>query len=59
MVERKKLQQWVVLGTGGTIAGTAASSSDLTGYKAGQLGVQTLLEAVPGLPQVLQGEPLV
>ena len=59
MVERKKLQQWVVLGTGGTIAGTAASPSDLTGYKAGQLGVQSLLEAVPGLRQVLQGEPLV
>ena len=59
MVDRKKWQQWVVLGTGGTIAGTASSPSDLTGYKAGQLGVQSLLAAVPGLQDVLQGDHLV
>ncbi len=58
MVDQKKLQKWWVLGTGGTIAGTAASPSDLTGYKAGQLGVQALLDAVPGLQQVLQGDRL-
>lgn len=57
MVKQKKMQ-WVVLGTGGTIAGTAASASDHTGYTAGQLGVQALLEAVPGLHDVLQGDPL-
>jgi L-asparaginase len=39
----------VVLGTGGTIAGTAAHASDHTGYTAGQLGVAELLGAVPGL----------
>ena len=39
----------VVLGTGGTIAGTAASSSDHTGYRAGQLAVQALVEGVPAL----------
>ncbi len=36
----------VVLGTGGTIAGTAASA---TGYRAAQLGVQALVKAVPAL----------
>ncbi len=58
MVDKKNLKQWVVLGTGGTIAGTAASASDHTGYNAGQLGVQALLDAVPGLQGVLQGDEL-
>lgn len=57
MLNEKKLQ-WVVLGTGGTIAGTAASASDHTGYTAGQLGVQMLLDAVPALHDVLQGDAL-
>ena len=39
----------VVLGTGGTIAGTAASALDNIGYTAAQLGVDALLQAVPGL----------
>ncbi len=43
----------VVLGTGGTIAGTAATASDNLGYTAAQLGVAELFEAVPGLTQVL------
>ena len=59
MVNEKKSQQWVVLGTGGTIAGTAASASDHTGYMAGQLGVQALLDDVPGLHQVIRGDALV
>ena len=42
----------VVLGTGGTIAGTAASSSDHTGYRAGQLAVQALVEGVPALRDI-------
>lgn len=41
------------------MAGTAASASDHTGYTAGQLGVQHLLDAVPGLQDVLQGGTLV
>lgn len=51
----------VVLGTGGTIAGTASSAQDHTGYTAAQLGVAQLLapldEAGPGhieSEQVLQ-----
>ncbi len=39
----------VVLGTGGTIAGTAASSSDDSGYTAAQLSITQLLATVPGL----------
>lgn len=59
MLNAKKVGQWVFLGTGGTIAGTAASAGDHTGYTAGQLGVQTLLDAVPGLQDALQGDALV
>jgi len=58
VVDKKKLQQWVVLGTGGTIAGTASSANDHTGYTAGQLGVQALLDAVPGLSDALFGDVL-
>jgi L-asparaginase len=39
----------VILGTGGTIAGTAADPSLHVGYKAGQLGVDELIAAVPAL----------
>jgi L-asparaginase len=59
VVDEKKLQQWVVLGTGGTIAGTAANGNDHTGYTAAQLGVNALLDAVPGLSEALQGDTLV
>ncbi len=38
-----------VLGTGGTIAGTAASQADHVGYTAGQLGVDSLLAVLPEL----------
>ena len=58
MVDEKKLQQWVVLGTGGTIAGTAPSAGDHTGYTAAQLGVRHLLDALPGLQDALQGDAL-
>ncbi|NML45666.1 asparaginase [Ramlibacter sp. G-1-2-2] len=39
----------VVLGTGGTIAGRAASAADNVGYQAAQLGVAELLQGVTGL----------
>ena len=39
----------VVLGTGGTIAGTAASPGDNIGYPAAQVGVEQLIAAVPPL----------
>ena len=42
----------VVLGTGGTIAGTALSSSDDSVYTAAQLSIAQLLATVPGLAGV-------
>jgi L-asparaginase len=39
----------VVLGTGGTIAGTAADAHDNLGYTAATLGIEQLLASVPGL----------
>ena len=59
MTEQIIAEKIVVLGTGGTIAGTAASSSDHTGYTAAQIGIASLLEGVPGLAEALQGRELV
>ena len=42
----------VVLGTGGTIAGTAATPDDNIGYTAAQVGVAQLLAAIPALAQL-------
>ena len=42
----------VVLGTGGTIAGTSASAGDNVGYTAAQRGVDQLVAEVPALAQV-------
>jgi L-asparaginase len=42
----------VILGTGGTIAGTADSATDSIGYRAASLGVQALVAAVPPLAGV-------
>lgn len=36
-----------IFATGGTIAGSASSSDQTTGYQAGALGVETLIDAVP------------
>ncbi len=41
-----------ILATGGTIAGSADSNTKMTGYTAGVLGVDTLINAVPELKQV-------
>ena len=38
-----------VIGTGGTIAGTAADASDNVGYRAAQLGAVELVAAIPAL----------
>ena len=49
----------VVIGTGGTIAGTASRPQDLTEYTAGALTAQALIDAVPALAgQALQAESL-
>ena len=49
----------VVIGTGGTIAGTAARPQDHTGYQAGTLTAADLIAAVPALAgQTLESESL-
>lgn len=50
----------LVLATGGTIAGSAPSPSDVTGYRAGVIGVDTLLSAVPAIQSFadVEGEQL-
>ena len=58
MVSDQLLKNVVVLGTGGTIAGTANSASDNIGYTAAQVGVAQLLADVPGMPRVLAGRAL-
>ncbi|MBS6157358.1 MAG: asparaginase, partial [Sutterella sp.] len=50
-VGAQALPQVKILATGGTIAGTASSSTQMTGYKAGNLGVQVLINAVPQIKQ--------
>ncbi|MEW6560448.1 MAG: asparaginase [Pseudomonadota bacterium] len=46
--------QIAVLGTGGTIAGTATGDPSLPGYTAGVLGVDALIQAVPALGDIAQ-----
>ena len=58
MTQQTMVEKIVVLGTGGTIAGTAASATDHTGYIAAQIGVEALLTNVPGLSAALQGHAL-
>jgi L-asparaginase len=51
VAQGKKLPTIVILATGGTIAGAAASQTD-AGYKSGAVGVDALLEAVPQLKEL-------
>jgi len=49
----------VILGTGGTIAGTAVRPDDLVGYTSGALGADALVAAVPVLAgQAIEAETL-
>ncbi len=47
-----RLANVVILATGGTIAGTGASSTVTVGYTAAKVGVERLIEAVPELKKV-------
>ena len=51
------LPRIAVLATGGTIAGSAADAANTSGYQAGVVGVDRLLEAVPALSGVAQIQP--
>ncbi|KAI1099084.1 L-asparaginase [Jackrogersella minutella] len=41
-----------IFATGGTIAGSASSSGQTTGYQAGAVGIATLLDAVPEIKNI-------
>ncbi|WP_236250978.1 type II asparaginase [Jeongeupia sp. HS-3] len=47
-----KLPNVVILATGGTIAGTGATSTTTVGYTAAKIGVEKLIEAVPEMKKV-------
>ena len=49
---RAKLANVTILATGGTIAGTGATSTTTVGYTAATIGVQRLIQAVPELAKV-------
>jgi len=53
VVFKKSAQKIVVLGTGGTIAGTAVQVSDSIGYSAAQIGVAALLQNLAGMTELL------
>lgn len=57
---KNKLPKITILATGGTIAGQAPSSSQLTGYEAGAVGVEALISAVPQLTEIadISGEQI-
>lgn len=51
MVTYEKSQKIVIIGTGGTIAGRGASDTDLTGYTAGVVTIESLLTEIPALAE--------
>ena len=57
---RDSLPNVVILATGGTIAGSVDSQIKTTGYTAGVVGIDTLINAVPQITQIahIQGEQL-
>lgn len=52
--------QITILATGGTIAGSSTSKTDTTDYKAGSVGINTLIAAVPEMTHVatVKGEQI-
>lgn len=52
--EKQSLPKVAILATGGTIAGQAASNTQMTGYVPGAIGVQTLINAVPAIQNYAQ-----
>lgn len=59
-MESTRLKNIKILATGGTIAGKAATSTQLTGYTAGAYSVEDLLDSVPALHALanISGEQL-
>lgn len=52
--EAAHLPRVVILATGGTIAGTGATSTTTVGYTAAKLGVDKMIESVPELKKVAE-----
>jgi L-asparaginase len=50
--QAQNLPNVVILATGGTIAGTGATSTTTVGYTAAKIGVEALIDAVPELKKV-------
>lgn len=50
--KRAGLPEVVIYATGGTIAGSSADTTDVTGYQAGAVAIQTLVDAVPQIANV-------
>jgi L-asparaginase/glutamin-(asparagin-)ase len=50
--QASKLPNVVILATGGTIAGTGATSTTTVGYTAAKVGVDALIKAVPELQKI-------
>ncbi len=59
MGQNKDLPNVIILATGGTIAGSAESGTQ-AGYTSGQVGIETMIEAVPGIKELanVTGEQL-
>ncbi len=57
--QQKDLPNVVILATGGTIAGSAESGTS-AGYTSGQVGIQTMIDAVPGIKELanISGEQI-
>ena len=49
--QNKDLPNVVILATGGTIAGSAATGTQ-AGYTSGQVGIETMINAVPGIREL-------
>ena len=60
LMEKTELKNIIILATGGTIAGKAASGTQMTGYTAGAYSVADLLAGVPELGELahISGEQL-
>lgn len=54
------LPQIIILATGGTIAGRAENNTQMTGYTAGEITIQTLIDAVPEINNIadIKGEQI-
>lgn len=51
-ITNEELPNVSIIATGGTIAGVAASDTQTTGYKAGEVAIETLLDAVPEVKEI-------